>query len=171
MQKFLLLLPFIVFSCNKKNVSSEIAVENALPQKTHQTIKKDTKDSVKSIDTLVRKNNPDITRMVEGSKIIRMINGNQIPISVDDEFTNDDQQLIIKIKDFNRKNISGEIVPQNPKMNIRFNQIKLADGNYDGPFGRELIYETKEKGEVWLLIGKSNMASGKAKGKFSISIR
>ena len=55
-------------------------------------------------------------------------------------------------------------------MNIRFNQIKLANGDYDGPFGREINYEIKEKGEVWLIIAKSNMASGDATGKFKIRI-
>jgi len=56
-------------------------------------------------------------------------------------------------------------------MNIRFNQIKLPSGETEGPFGREMLLKTKEKGEIWLIIGKSNMASGETKGKFSVSIR
>ena len=55
-------------------------------------------------------------------------------------------------------------------MNIRFNQIKLANGDYDGPFGREISYDIKQKGEIWLIVSKSNMASGETKGKFEIEL-
>ena len=56
-------------------------------------------------------------------------------------------------------------------MNIRFSQIKLPNGNFDGPFTQDISYEVKEKGEIWLIIGKSNMASGEAKGKFKVTIK
>ena len=56
-------------------------------------------------------------------------------------------------------------------MNIRFNQIKLADGEFDGPFGRDISYLIKKSGEIWLLISKSNMASEKATGKFTVSLK
>ena len=88
-----------------------------------------------------------------------------------DEFTSDVSELIIKIPDFDRQNISGEIVPENPKMNIRFNQIKLPNGDFEGPFSRGMMFKSRENGEIWLIIGKSNMASGIASGKFSVFVR
>ena len=94
-----------------------------------------------------------------------------IPLTLTDEFTTENQQYIIKIKNFNRPKIFGAITPKNPKMNIRFNQIKLSDGSLDGPFGREITYEIPQKGEIWLLIGKSNMASGEITGEFSVFLK
>ncbi len=110
-------------------------------------------------------------RTVEQGKIIKTINGDMIPLTLTDEFTGDKQQYILKIKNFTSKNISGTITTENPDMNIRFNQVRLPNGEYDGPFGREMIYKIRENGEIWLLIGRSNMASGESKGRFSVSIK
>ena len=93
-----------------------------------------------------------------------------IPLTITDEFTPKVQKMVLKIKNFDRAKIVGTITPENPQMNIRFNQIKLTNGDYDGPFGREINYEIKEKGEIWLIIAKSNMASGAATGEFKIRI-
>lgn len=110
-------------------------------------------------------------RTVEEGKIIKTINGDMMPLTLTDEFTEDNQQYILKIKNFTNQNISGTITPENPGMNIRFIQVRLPNGKYDGPFGREMIYKSRENGEIWLLIGKSNMASGESTGRFSVSIK
>ena len=94
-----------------------------------------------------------------------------VPLTITDEFTTDRQKYILKIKNFKDKKIVGKITPQNSDMNIRFNQIKLPNGDFDGPFGQEINYNVKENGEVWLLIGKILMASGNAKGKFTINLK
>ena len=56
------------------------------------------------------------------------------------------------------------------KQNIRFNQIKFPDGSFDGPFRKKLTHTVKENGEVWLIIGKNNMAEGTANGDFSVTV-
>lgn len=110
-------------------------------------------------------------RYVEGRTIIKIINGDMLPLSLEENFTNSDQQYIIKIKNFQGGEISGKVIPENPQMNIRFNQIKKADGGYDGPFGREISYSVESPGEIWLILGKSNMASGNATGPFVVELR
>ena len=73
------------------------------------------------------------------------------------------------LKDYDKPNIVAEI-KADKGMNIRFNQVKFADGTYDGPFGQTLSIPNKGKGEIWLIIGKSNMASGESKGRFSVKV-
>lgn len=110
-------------------------------------------------------------RTIDGNKIIRTISGDMIPLTVEDEFSDPDQQLIVKIKNFTGSKISVRIVPSIPEMNIRINQLRLPDGQWDGPFGREFSYEIKDSGEIWLVVGKSNMASGRSLGKFKLFLR
>ena len=162
MKKLLFLIPMIVFSCQKKETETqqEIGKDSVI-----LSTKTEEKDSVASVPTI------ETDREFDGDSIIRTIKSAQIPFRVDEEFTHENQQLIIKIPDFDRQNISGEIVPENPEMNIRFNQIKLPNGDFDGTFSRGMMFKSREKGEIWLIIGKSNMASGIASGKFSVFVR
>lgn len=94
-----------------------------------------------------------------------------LPLTISDEFTSADQQYIIKVKNFASKNITGLIKPASGTMNIRFNQIKLPDDTYDGPFGRDISHQITETGEIWLIIGNSNMASGDNTGKFTVDLK
>ena len=110
-------------------------------------------------------------RVIAGDSIIKTINADMIPLTISDEFTTDQQKFVLKIKNFDGKKIVGKITPSNSNMNIRFNQIKLANGDYDGPFGLEMSEDISKPGEVWLIIGKSLMASGEAKGKFTVNIK
>src|SRR5690606_19881934 len=110
-------------------------------------------------------------RIVEGNKIIKTIKGDMIPLVVQDEFKNADQQFILKIKNLKPSKIVVKVIPSDPQMNIRINQIRLANGAYDGPFSRESTFDIKEEGDFWLMVGKSNMASEPATGKFSVELR
>ncbi|MGZ5197632.1 MAG: hypothetical protein ACXWB7_06755 [Kaistella sp.] len=170
--KIPMLIPIVLFSCNKKEsvtqthsnmdtVTQQISVE-------HSNVK-DTLN--KPVEIIQQNGRQGMMREMEGNKIIRTADANMIPFNIGEEFTADDQEFILKIKNFERENISGAITPEKGEMNIRFNQIKLPSGETEGPFGREMIFKTKEKGEIWLIIGKNNMASGETKGKFSVSIR
>jgi hypothetical protein len=78
--------------------------------------------------------------------------------------------LVLKIVNYDQPTLKAKISTNEKDFNIRFNQIKLPNGEYDGPFGREISYDIQGKGEIWLIIGKSNMASGNTKGGFSVSV-
>src|SRR5690606_36540655 len=111
------------------------------------------------------------SRSVENGQITTTIDAEMLPLTLSEEFTDKQQAYMIKIENFSGESISGEIVPENPQMNIRFNQIRLPDGTLDGPFSRKISYKTPDKGEIWLIVGKSNMASGVSTGKFTVKIR
>ncbi|QBO57435.1 hypothetical protein [Chryseobacterium salivictor] len=175
MKKILAILPLIIMSCQKKEVVSENTVDNDSVIVSEQKAIHNKMDSAANGIVSIDENNAlkesfKTERTVGGNKIIQTINADQLPILLSDEFTTENQQMVVKIRDFNRRQLIGKISPENSDMNIRFNQIKLANGHYDGPFGREIKYDIKEKGEIWLIIGKSNMASGEAKGKFTVNL-
>ena len=175
MKKFLVILPFLIISCQKKEVISENGIKSDSVILSDQTVIDNKIDSaangIVAIDDLnATKATFKTFRIVDGDSIVKTINADMIPLTITDEFTPKVQKMVLKIKNFDRAKIVGKITSENPQMNIRFNQIKLTNGDFDGPFGRELNYEIKEKGEIWLIIAKSNMASGDATGKFKIRI-
>ena len=175
MKKLLAILAFLIVSCQKNEMISEDGKKSDSVILSDQTVI-DNKigsaaNGIVAMDELnATKASFKTFRVVDGDSIVKTINADMIPLTITDEFTPKVQKLVLKIKNFDRAKIVGTITPENPQMNIRFNQMKLANGDYDGPFGRELNYEIKEKGEIWLIIAKSNMASGDATGKFKIRI-
>ena len=175
MKKLLVILPLLIISCQKKEMISEDGKKTDSVILSDQTVIDNKIDSaangiVAMGDLNATKASFKTFRVVNGDSIVKTINADMIPLTITDEFTPKVQKLVLKIKNFDRAKIVGKITSENPQMNIRFNQIKLTNGDFDGPFGRELNYEIKEKGEIWLIIAKSNMASGDATGKFKIRI-
>ena len=165
MKKLILLVPILLLSCNKtESVKMSTSTADTIAQNPILEY-----DTAKVAGTA--EGRQGMMREVDGNKIIRTADAQQIPFSIGEEFTEEDQQFILKIKNFKGRNITGEITPEKPDMNIRFNQIKLPNGSFDGPFGKQISYAVKGGGELWLIIGKSNMASGDVKGNFSVDIR
>ncbi len=169
MKKLLAILPLLIVSCQKDVAASNLKSDSVMLSKQSDIAPKiDSAPTgivpVDKIDALEK------DKVIEGKEIIKTIDASQLPITIADEFSDADQQMIIKIKNFKTDKISGIITPENPEMNIRFNQIKLTNGDYDGPFGSNLTYDIKSEGEIWLIIAKSNMASGETKGKFSVRL-
>ncbi|PKF72464.1 hypothetical protein [Chryseobacterium sp. PMSZPI] len=178
MKKSLLLIPLIVISCKKESAvpmvsDKDSAVATEMPDSVYKV------DSValKKRDSII--NNAPATKEVlrkgvmrneKEGQIIRTADATQLPFTLGEKFTKDDQELVLKLTHYDRPNIKAKISTKEKDFNIRFNQIKLPNGDYDGPFGREMTYETPGKGEVWLIIGKSNMASGNTQGSFTVSV-
>src|SRR5690606_30821518 len=82
-------------------------------------------------------------RTVEQGKIIKTINGDMIPLTLTDEFTEDKQQCILKIKTITRNIISATITTDNPDTNVLFNQVRLPNDESDSPCRREMIYKIR----------------------------
>ncbi|WP_346984075.1 hypothetical protein [Chryseobacterium sp. POE27] len=179
MKKILLLIPLIIISCKKESKIQETQNTDSLSTATEQTAPAEKTDSsaIKMKDSVIN-NAPKtkevlrtgVMREVKDGQIVRTVDGEHLPITLGEEFTKDNQELVLKITDYNNPEIKAKISIKEKDFNIRFNQIKLPNGDYDGPFGRDLTYEIKDKGEIWLIIGKSNMASGNTKGNFTVSI-
>lgn len=175
MKSLILALPLLLVSCNKKEAVSTTtekidSLETTVPLPTGQT-PESASAGYAVVPPPTGGNNVKAFRVVEGNKITRTINADMIPLTVSDEFTNADQQFIIKILNFDQKNINAAIIPENEMMNVRFNQIKKSDGSFDGPFARTLSQENLSPGEISLIIGKSQMASGEATGRFKVEIK
>lgn len=178
MKKSLLLIPLIIISCKKEtNIpgvsGKDSTVVTEMPDSTYRpdSVALRKKDSIinnaPATKEVLRKG---VMRSEKEGQIIRTADASQIPFTLGEAFTKDDQELVLKLTHYEQPNIKAKISTKEKDFNIRFNQIKLPNGDYDGPFGREIAYETPGKGEVWLIIGKSNMASGNTKGNFTVTV-
>lgn len=175
MKKLIFVLPLLVLACKKEAPISETLPKDSSALQSSKMASKDSsaiRDSIVNNSPIVDKvTQVGVNREVKGEEIIRMGDGEQVPFTVGEEFTKDNQKLILKIKNFEGKNISASVKPQKSDMNIRISQIKLTDGSFDGPFSQELQnYKIPKKGEVWLIINKNQMASGDAKGHFTVTV-
>lgn len=171
-KSILLMMPFMILSCKKEAAVSDIvqkdsSVVNELP--TPQS-RQDSANMPKS-DSLIKKDsvNKELVRE-EKDKVIIITKDGSDPFKIDDEFTEKHDKLILKIVNFNKPKITAKITTKQQDFNIRFNQIKLPDGKMDGPFMREITYNVPTFGELWLIIGKNNMADGKTTGSFSVNV-
>lgn len=170
------LLALILFACKAKPEHAEEELKRDALSAQQQSPASIVRDSAPFNDTsknatLKDGNTSDkVTRKVEGDKLIHFVDASRLPISIDEEFTQEGQYFILKIAHYSKADLKAEIVTRNKQFNIRFSQIRLPDGSYDGPFGREIAYKIPTKGEVWLLAGRNNMADGETIGKFSIHV-
>ncbi len=175
MKKLIFLLPFIIYSCTKKESVSNSSQFPPPNNDSAENLTPVLQDSAqRGIIVMVDSTKNSAVkpfRVVEGNKIIQTLNGDMLPVNLTEKFNSNESQLLLKIKNFKGKNISALISPENQEMNIRFNQIKLPNGTESGPFGRALEMPIPQEGELWLVIGKNNMASGEAAGKFRINIK
>ena len=109
-------------------------------------------------------------RTVEGNKIIRTVDASQLPFTIGEEFTDENQQFILVIKNFNKPTLSAKINTVEKGRNLRINQIILPDGSADGPFSREMKYTKKQSGTYKIVFGKNLMAEGKLAGNISVTV-
>lgn len=109
-------------------------------------------------------------RTVEGNKIIRTVDASQLPFTIGEEFTNENQQFIIVIKNVTKPTISAKINTLEKGRNLRINQIILPDGSADGPFSKEMKYNKKKNGTYKIIFGKNLMADGKLTGNISVTV-
>ncbi|WP_326982126.1 hypothetical protein VUJ46_18230 [Chryseobacterium sp. MYb264] len=178
MKKILLLIPLLIISCKKDAPVTENPSQDSVAV-SEQKNPDSGLDSVaiRKKDSII--NNAPVTKEVlkkgvmrneKEGQIIRTADAEQLPFKLGEQFTKDGQELVLKITDYNKPTIKASIITKEKDFNIRFNQIKLPNGDYDGPFSRDITYDVKGKGEVWLIIGKSNMASGKTTGSFTVSV-
>lgn len=155
-------LTAVLFSCNKApnrpiDENKQNPLSTLIPSQDSSKVKNE--------------NSAERIRTIEADTITVETDASEFPLKIDDRFTNENQFFVLKIKNVEAGKISVIVQPKNDKMNIRINQIKLPNGEFDGPFGRDMKeYPIPEKGEVWLRIGKSNMASGAAAGNFSLQV-
>lgn len=170
MKKLLAIVPLLLMSCQKNESITKTAVE-----KDSVLMAGNEMDSSTNGMVVMDQEKPESVtkafRVIDGDSIVKIINADMIPLTISDEFTTDQQKYILKIKNFSEKKINATINLGAADMNVRFNQIKYADGTFDGPFGLQIMQDINKPGEIWLIVGKNLMASGKPTGKFTISLK
>ncbi|OPB91143.1 hypothetical protein BAS09_13095 [Elizabethkingia ursingii] len=125
--------------------------------------------SISKTDTVKQDHSP--SRQATGNTITREVDVKTFPVTFEDEFTNEDQKLIIHLKNAGNIKITGKITSESGNQNIRFNNVELNNQSIDGPFGQNIEYNLNQKGDYNLVIGKSLMADGSQKGKFSVQLK
>lgn len=150
--KYLALIPLFLVACKKEPEIKEQKVD------TVTTIEK----PIDSLATILKTEK-------ESNQNIVTVDASKMPIRLNLEITNPNDQIILRLENLNQTKIKGYLKTEKP-MNLRFNQIRMPDNTFDGPFGQTIDYETKQKGEYWLILAKSNMADGTPVGKFFVKI-
>ena len=151
--KYLTLIPLFLIACKKDPKLKETELD------TLTVIKK-------QVDTL----SPILKTEKESNQNIITVDASKMPIRLKLEIKNQDEQLILRLENLSQPKMKAYLKTDQP-MNLRFNQIRLPDNTFDGPFGQSIEYETRQKGEYWLVLSKNNMASGETPtGKFFIKI-
>ncbi|AQW92902.1 MULTISPECIES: hypothetical protein [Elizabethkingia] len=97
------------------------------------------------------------------------INLDNLPIKILEEFTNENQKMILNLKNGRRRNVSIHITSNTDLDNIRINNILFDNKSIDGPFGKQIEYIIDR--DYSIVIGKNFMASENQKGKFSVTLK
>jgi len=79
-------------------------------------------------------------------------------------------KIYVKFNSGDLGKLNAQIVPDQGKGNIRFNQIIFPDKTSDGPFGMDLKIPLQQKGTHILVIGHSLMADNPYYGKFKVQL-
>lgn len=168
----LLIVPLLIGSC-KKAVSMKDKRDDSIivSEQSANTLTSDSQELKINKDTVeMIQNNGSEVNEVKNGQIIKVVDGEKLPLLIDEKFTDKNQKLILKIRNYEKTSLKASILPQNNNMNIRFNQIRTPDGKFDGPFSRDISYEIPKSGEVWLIIGKNLMAEEEIAGDFSVRV-
>lgn len=170
---FFALIPLLVISCKKEVPSTEAKTDSIIVSEQSANASKIDSQNIeikKDSSKNSKIDNKDEATEVKNGEIIKVVDGEKLPLLIDEKFTDKNQKLILKIRNYEKTDVKASVLPKNNNMNIRFNQIKTPDGKYDGPFGREISYKILKSGEVWLIIGKNLMADGEIEGDFSVRV-
>lgn len=143
---------------------------NGISQSENST-KMTTSQISESIKTEPNQGRRGAFRTVEGNKIIRTFDASQLPFTIGEEITDEDQQFIILIKNVTKPTISAKINTIEKGRNLRINQVILPDGSSDGPFSKEMKLVSKKNGNYKIVIGKNLMAEGKLSGNISVTVK
>lgn len=150
MRNFLMLsISIFFFSCQQKEIKNT-SVQTTEPIPAKEIIKGENKQ----IDDTIFMNFKDEKGLFMAEGAIDSIH----------------PRVYVKFKNDAAGELNGKIITATNKGNIRFNQIIFPDQTSDGPFGKDLKTEIKQKGDYVLVIGHSQMADNPYWGKFKVEI-
>ena len=130
---------------------------------------KNKKVIINSSDTIVLKKNKPENKQI-GDTLYMDFKENKDSIFAEGLLDSIHPRIYVKIKNDDLSKLKASIIPSTANGNIRFNQIISPDNTSDGPFGKELKIELKQKGNFILVIGHSLMADNPYWGKFKVKL-
>lgn len=149
MRNFLMLsISIFFFSCQQKEI------KNTSVQTSEPIPAKEIKEENKQIDDTIFMNFKDEKGLFMAEGAIDSIHS----------------RVFVKFKNDYAGELNGKIITATNNGNIRFNQIIFPDKTSDGPFGKDLKTEIKQKGNYVLVIGHSQMADYPYWGQFKVEI-
>jgi hypothetical protein len=80
------------------------------------------------------------------------------------------QNINLKFSSQDYTQMYGVLSFRDSTANIRFSQITMPNGSMDGPFGKDITYDLKEKGNYRLSVHESLMAGDPWAGDFTVTI-
>lgn len=125
--------------------------------------------TMNSSDTIVLKKNKPENKQI-GDTLYMYFKENKDSIFAEGLLDSIHPRIYVKIKNNDLSKLKASIIPSTANGNIRFNQIISPDNTSDGPFGRDLTIELKQKGNYILVIGHSLMADNAYWGKFEVKL-
>ena len=160
---YLYLIPVIfAAACNNSSHFSKTDVDSQAT--SHQKkVMDSTVDGFSLIDT--------VATIIPADNVIEVnVRAENLPVKVQRYIANEMQVIHLVITDLSAGTLRVNLNHSKEDANIRISQIVLPDGTTDGPFGQQLTYNIKQKGDYMLIINKSNMASGSSMGYVFISV-
>lgn len=128
---------------------------------------------VSATDSVYKKENKEVkkeeNKQVGDTIFINLKNEKEI-ITIESSLDSIHSKIYIKFDNNDLGEINAEIIPNEKKANIRFNQIIFPDKTSDGPFGRDIKMKLNQKGKTVLVIGHSLMAENPYFGKFKVEL-
>lgn len=154
-----------VLSCNN---SSNLSKTNEDDDSSGNRVS--TRDSVVVVDSITAADTT--SAIMPGEPVIQVtVPAETLPVArLVRTITSDMQSVNVTVTDLDVGQLRINISHSRPDANIRISQIVKPDGSTDGPFGQQLVYDIKQRGNYTLIISKSNMASGSQTGDVFITL-
>jgi len=93
-----------------------------------------------------------------------------LPVKFSKTIVSETQSIHLTVTDMDTGLLNVSINHSKPDANLRISQVVMPDGSTDGPFGHQISFDARQKGDYKFIISKSNMASGSQVGDVEISI-
>ncbi|WP_026730064.1 hypothetical protein [Flavobacterium denitrificans] len=156
MKFFLIMMLFIlILSCHQKENKNAISNSDSIHLKKNMENKREE----------IKEENKQI-----GDTIFMNFKNEKDRYTAEGHINSIHSKIYVKFINEHIGKLNATIFPSIARENIRFNQIIFPDKTMDGPFGKELKIDIKQKGIYVLVIGHSQMAEDPFIGKFTIQL-